>query len=105
MSLESMDELNQKIYEQCSYKSGPVYLGDFITSKTDLEFDNYGNAPKAFLAQLGIPATEWDKLGSVYVLRSCVLTPYLTSNVAYDEFWGIFSNTMRKILRLIVKSK
>ena len=105
MSLESMDELNQKIYEQCSYKSGPVYPDDFITSKTDLEFENYGNAPKAFVAQLDIPATEWDKLRSVYVLRSCVLTPYLTSNITYDKFWGIFRNTMHKILRLIVNSR
>ena len=26
------------------------------------------------------------------------LTPYLTSNVTFDEYWGNFMNTMRRIL-------
>lgn len=37
-SLEAMDKLNQKIYEQCSYNSGPVFNDDWITSKTDLAY-------------------------------------------------------------------
>jgi len=38
--------INHKIYEQCSYRSGPVHADDFITSKTGLSFDNYGDAPR-----------------------------------------------------------
>jgi tyrosine decarboxylase len=37
-SIEAMDKLNQKIYEQCSYNSGPVFNDDWITSKTDLAY-------------------------------------------------------------------
>ena len=38
--------INHKTYEQGSYRSGPVYADDFITSKTDLSLDNYGDAPR-----------------------------------------------------------
>jgi tyrosine decarboxylase len=104
-SLKAMDELNQKVYEQCSYNSGPVFYDDWITSKTDLAYEDYGDAPKAFVAKLGIPAEEWDTVRSVYVLRSCVLTPFLTHNTTYDEYWGNFMKTMQKKLGVIVNSQ
>ena len=104
-SLEAMDELNQKIYEQCSYNSGPVFNDDWITSKTDLAYVDYGDAPKPFVARLGIPAEEWDAVRSVYVIRSCVLTPFLTNNTTYAEYWGNFMNTMRNVLAFVVNSE
>jgi len=73
--LEAMNELNQKIYELCSYKSGPVYYHRFIASKTDLSYQEYGNAPKTFVANFDIPEKEWNRVRSVFVLRSCVLIP------------------------------
>ncbi|KYK34635.1 MAG: tyrosine decarboxylase [Theionarchaea archaeon DG-70-1] len=101
-SLEKMNELNQTIYDHCSYKAGPVYADSFITSKTELSVDNYGNAPVTFITNLGIPPSEWDKIQSVYVLRSCVLTPYLTCHTTFEEYWDNFMNTMKKILKSIV---
>jgi len=101
-SLEAMDKLNQKIYEQCSYNSGPVFNDDWITSKTDLAYEDYGDAPKPFVARLGIPAEEWDAVRSVYVIRSCVLTPFLTNNTTYAEYWGNFMNTIRDVLAFVV---
>ena len=103
-SLEAMDKLNQKIYEQCSYNSGPVFNDDWITSKTDLAYADYGDAPKPFVARLGIPAEEWDAVRSVYVIRSCVLTPFLTNNTTYAEYWGNFMNTMRNVLAFVANS-
>lgn len=103
-SLKAMDEVNQKVYDRCSYKSGPVYSDSWITSKTNLSFDNYGDAPRAFVAKLGIPADEWDRVKNVYVLRSCVLTPYLTRGATYTGYWNNFMNTMQKTLGLVVKS-
>lgn len=103
-SLEAMDKLNQKIYEQCSYNSGPVFNDDWITSKTDLAYADYGDAPKPFVARLGIPAEEWDAVRSVYVIRSCVLTPFLTNNTTYAEYWGNFMNTMRNVLEFVANS-
>ncbi|HNY73861.1 MAG TPA: pyridoxal-dependent decarboxylase [Syntrophales bacterium] len=97
-SLEEMNRLNLAIYEQCSYKAGPVYLSDFIMSKTALSREEYGDAPAAFIEKFGIAAGEWDRLESVYVLRSCILTPYLTSNTTYEEYWRNFMQAMERAI-------
>ena len=98
-SLRAMNELNQRIYEECSSRLGPVYVDDFITSKTELGFDRYGTALTTFAVKLGIPVTELESVGHVFVLRSCVMSPYLTSETNYEEYWGHFMNTVVKILK------
>ena len=97
-SLDEMNRLNQAIYEQCSYKSGPVYVNDFITSKTSLTREEYGDTPRAFVEKFGIGAAEWDRLESVYVLRSCFMTPYFTKNTTYEEYWLNFMNAMTRAI-------
>ena len=97
-SLERMNALNQAVYEQCSYKSGPVYVNDFITSKTALTREEYGETPRAYVERFGIGAGEWDRLGSVYVLRSCILTPYLTGNTTYEEYWRNFMGAVTRAI-------
>ncbi len=100
-SLDAMNELNQKIFDKCSYKTGAIYKTDFITSKTELEFDNYGDAPKSFVENCKIPGSEWDKIKSVRVLRACILSPWLISNTDYKQYWGNFINTLKKVLEEI----
>jgi hypothetical protein len=97
-SLEQMNRLNQSIYEQCSYKTGPVYVNDFITSKTALTREEYGETPQAYVEKFGIEAGEWDRIGSVYVLRSCILTPYLTGYTTYEEYWQNFMDAMKRAI-------
>ncbi len=99
VSLKAMNELNQRIYEACSYKSGPIYANDFITSKTALSFDEYGDTPEELASRLGIPDEEWPAVRSVYVLRSCVVTPYLVSNTTYERYWQNFLKAMFKALK------
>ena len=100
-SLKAMNNLNQAIYEQCSYKSGPVYTSDFIASKTALTREEYGDTPQTFVQKFGIGDSEWDRLGSVFVLRSCILTPYLTSNTTYREYWQRFIEAMERAIRRV----
>jgi tyrosine decarboxylase len=97
-SLDQMNRLNQSIYEQCSYKSGPVYVSDFITSKTALTREEYGGTPRAYVEKFGIEAAEWDRLESVYVLRSCFLTPYLTGHTTYEAYWQNFMQAMTRAI-------
>jgi tyrosine decarboxylase len=97
-SLKDMNALNQYLYERCSYKSGPLYTNDFITSKTSLTEEEYGNAPLSFVKRFGIDVSEWKHYGSVAVLRSCVLTPYLVNNTTYDTYWGTFLKAMEKAI-------
>lgn len=101
-NLEDMNALNRRIYEECSYKSGPVYHTDFIASKTDLSREEYGDAPRAFLTKFDIPAEEWDRVGSIFVLRSCVLTPYLVNNETFESYWQNFMRTMWRNLNKVV---
>jgi len=97
-SLDEMNLLNQSIYEQCSYKSGPVYLSDFIMSKTALTREEYGETPRSFVEKFGVVAGDWEVRGSIYVLRSCILTPYLTNNTTYEEYWGNFIGAMERAI-------
>ncbi|MGD9717517.1 MAG: aspartate aminotransferase family protein [Sulfuricurvum sp.] len=95
-SLQKMNDLNQDLYERCSYKSGPLYTNEFITSKTALTKEEYGDTPLSFVRRFGIDASEWAREGSVTVLRSCVLTPYLVNNNTYETYWGTFLKAMEK---------
>jgi len=97
-SLQKMNDLNQYLYERCSYKSGPLYTNAFITSKTALTKEEYGDTPLAFVRRFGIDASEWERDGSVTVLRSCVLTPYLVNNNTYETYWGTFLKAMEKAI-------
>lgn len=104
-NLESMNDLNEKIYKLCSYSGGPVYADNWITSKTDLTSGNYGNAPQSFTARLGIPEQEWERVRDVYVMRSCVLTPFLAKHSTYEEYWGNFKKTLKMQITKVIESK
>ncbi|MBN1938657.1 MAG: tyrosine decarboxylase, partial [Candidatus Aminicenantes bacterium] len=99
--LEAMNRLNQAIYERCSYKSGPVYVNDFITSKTALTREEYGDTPRSFVAKFGLREGEWERLGSIYVLRSCIVTPFLTNTITFEEYWWNFWAAMARAVRAI----
>ena len=94
-SLEHMNHLNQKMYELCSYKSGPVYRKNFITSKTILGYEDYGDAPWALACRLGIPEDEWQRVRSLFVLRSAVVTPFLAGHVNFEQYWQGFLDAIR----------
>ncbi|MEW6354788.1 MAG: pyridoxal-dependent decarboxylase [Planctomycetota bacterium] len=103
--LAQMNDLNERIYDQCSYKSGPIYTYDFITSKTSLEYNEYGDAPGEFVGRLGIPRKEWDRVRSVYVLRSCVTTPYLGIAGTREQYIENFVNAIQAKLTMILGGK
>ena len=96
--LEEMNHLNRYLYNQCSYRSGPVYLEDFILSKTILSPDVYEEAIRVFLESIPIAAEELGKVGSVFILRSCLMTPYLTSNQSFAEYKQKFWAALRRHL-------
>lgn len=97
--LAETNRLNRYLYDRCSYRSGPVYLEDFILSKTVLSKDDYDEAVRGILKQLGIPSPEWTEKGELFVLRSCMMTPYLTSNQTFDEYWVKFCDTLTRHLK------
>ncbi len=96
--LSAMNALNAKLYEGCSSKGGPLYAGEFITSKTSLTHEEYGDAPLPFIRSLGLPESEWRRVGSVFVLRSSVLTPNLAGSQAFAAYWDGFLGAMARAL-------
>lgn len=101
-SLEAMNSLNERIYESCSYKSGPVYTQDFIVSKTSLTREEYGDAPFVFAQRFGLAGQEWEKTGFIYVLRSCILNPYLVNNTTFEAYWDNFISAAKKAIEKTV---
>ena len=101
--LDRMNRLNREIYDRCSYRTGPVYEKDFVTSKTTLSAETYGDAPSKFVSSLGVPADAWDDVGEVTVLRSCVLTPFLAHRTTYREYWEAFLDAMRDVLTDVLR--
>jgi tyrosine decarboxylase len=100
--LDAMNNLNQKIYDESSYVSGPVYKNDWITSKTDLAREDYGDAPRNFVKRLGIPEEEWNRVGSVYVLRVCLLNPFISHDEHFDVLWAGFLEILKEKLAMTI---
>ncbi len=96
--LEKMNELNERIYNRCSYVSGPVYQKKFITSKTILTDHEYGDVPGSFVSKFEIPETEWFRVKKVYVLRACIMSPFLANNTTFKEYWSRFIQIMKDIV-------
>jgi glutamate/tyrosine decarboxylase-like PLP-dependent enzyme len=97
-NLDEMNALNEAIYDEASYVRGPVYLNDWITSNTDLSVEDYGNAPEGFVGRLGIPASEWKRVGHVHVLRVCMLNPFISGAGDSGEMWKRFMGIMEEKL-------
>lgn len=100
--LEKMNRLNYELYELSSYMSGPVRMNDFITSHTQFTFDDYGDAPADLVQRLGVDKSVWDAVHSIYIMRACMLTPYLMSSRDADYYWENYKNSITDKLRKIL---
>ncbi len=104
-NLDTMNNLNAALYNESSYVSGPVYMNNWITSKTDLSEADYGGAPKAFVKRLGIPEKEWNRVKSVYVLRLCILNPFISHYDNLEVSWKNYLEIMKGKLELAIRAK
>jgi tyrosine decarboxylase len=101
-NLDRMNALNQELYHHFSYEYGPLYQDDWITSHTELAASTYKNAPREFVERMGIAKSEWDRVGSVTVLRSCVMHPWIALETTYPEQWETFLSIMTSELEGIL---
>jgi hypothetical protein len=49
-------------------------------------------------SRFGIPRQEWDRVGTVFVLRSCLVTPFLERETTFDVYWEDFRFSIEKTL-------
>lgn len=101
-SLVDHNNLNQRIYELCSYASGRTYTKDFMTSSTSLTVDEYGQIPLSYVKKRGFSEQEWKNEGSVYILRSAVMTQFLNDETRFNEYWENLRDVFTQILSEIV---
>lgn len=101
-NLDTMNKLNERLYNESSYIGGPVYMNDWITSKTALSDDDYGDAPKAFIKRLGITEKEWNRVKSVYVLRLCILNPFISHYKNLDISWKNYLDIMKQKIEIAI---
>ncbi len=101
-SLADHNSLNQRIYELCSYASGRAYSKDFLTSSTSLSVDEYGDTPCAYTSLRGFTDEEWQKEGSVYILRAAIMTPFLRDEMRFSQYWSNLRDIFTQILTEIV---
>jgi tyrosine decarboxylase len=97
-SLESMNKLNQAIYDECSYVSGGLMKKDFITSKTVFSPAEYGNTPLDFVRKCGLNDAEWKNTPSVLVLRSTIMTPYLADEAEFRAYFDRLVEILKKVI-------
>jgi tyrosine decarboxylase len=97
-SLDAMNRLNRAIYDQCSFVSGDMMKKDFIVSKTVFSPEEYGNVPLDFVRRCGFDDAEWQKTPSVLVLRSVIMTPYLSDEVEFGAYFDRLVGIMRKVI-------
>ena len=97
-NLKKMNQLNEKIYNECSYVSGPLYNKPFITSKTILTAEEYDDVPKTFLNKLNIAETEFDEIDEIFVLRAAIMTPFFAGKKTFLDYWQEFITTMKSIV-------
>jgi tyrosine decarboxylase len=99
--LKKMNALTLALFDEFQYVGGPVYYEDFLTSHTEFTPDDYGDAPIEFLEALGIPAKEYEKEKSLWILRASLLTPFLDVEKTFDDYWerllDIFKKTIARV--------
>lgn len=101
-SLEAHNKLNQRVYELCSYASGRTYTKDFMTSSTSLSVEEYGQTPKEYALSRGFSEQEWNTVGSVYILRSAVMTHFLRDEIRFNAYWNNLRDVFSEVIGTIL---
>ncbi len=100
-NLDKMNFFNEKIKKFMSYDTSefnrPIHSYDHIVSSTKLSRENYGKAVDEFLKKLGLDLSDEGK--EVFILRSCVMTPYLTKDYTEEDYSGTFIKSLKKTIK------
>ncbi|MGL5244169.1 MAG: pyridoxal phosphate-dependent decarboxylase family protein, partial [Sarcina sp.] len=91
--LAKMNELTYAFYKKVSYFTQP-YANDLILSHTQFAYNDYGDSPVGIVKKCGMTKEEWDKVHTITLLRSCVLSPFLNK----PEVFKYYSDQMDKAI-------
>jgi hypothetical protein len=78
--------------------TGRTYQKNFLTSGTSLTREEYGETPRIYAERIGIERGEWDREGSIYILRAAVMTQFLRDEATFEDYWQDICEEFTKIL-------
>jgi glutamate/tyrosine decarboxylase-like PLP-dependent enzyme len=58
----------------------------FIVSTTDFSYEEYKDSPFKLLKRIGFPREEWEKVQEVKIIRSVIMSPYLTPDYVDENY-------------------
>lgn len=99
-SLQKMNDLNQNIYDACSFVEGSTYTNDIVLSHSSFSNSDYGNAPLNVLKIAGITTDFKDQ--ELIILRSCILSPWLYDHAVAHSFLEKFDMAIESKLAKII---
>ena len=97
-SLEAHNKMNEFLYEKCSVLGAKFQDEDFIVSSTSFTEEEYREAPWAYAKKMGYSRAEWDKVQSIYSLRSTCMGPFLKNKETFDRFAPIMRDYFVKVI-------
>ncbi|NOX37420.1 MAG: tyrosine decarboxylase [Calditrichaeota bacterium] len=99
-SVRRMNAFNQFIKDRFKFQVGrPIHSTDFILSSTELDPSIYRDAPRAFLQSLGVEFQEYQSGTEIFLLRSCILTPYLTMDYIEEDYLTRFVRQLEEVIK------
>ena len=106
-SLKEMNRIDHAIYDELKFDpESVIQRHNFIISSTALTFTQYGLKGSQgiccldeHLAALGIPAEEFEEVGSVKTLRSAVTSPWLAlSRGGNPDYSAAFAAVLKQVI-------
>lgn len=101
--LNTINELNEKMFDRSSYMDGDVYGERFITSHTTFTQEDYGDSPIRFVERMGLTKEEWKKEQKITLLRAAIMTPYLNDDRIFNFYTKEIAKAMEKKLNEIIQ--
>lgn len=101
-SIESMNELNKKVFNYSSYLNGNDFNNTFLTSHTAFSTDDYGDSPLPFVKSIGFTESEWQKVKTITLLRAAIMTPYMNNSELFEYYSNAIKDAIHKRLEEVL---
>jgi len=85
-----------------SFYDSRVYSNLLLTSHTIFKKDTYGDSPVPFIERMGFTKDDWEKVGSVTLLRAAIMTPFLHDTKTFEFYTEGIAKAMGEKLQQIL---
>lgn len=101
-NLDIANKLTDEFYNRKVRAAAQPYNSELIISHTAFDHADYGDSPRDLVLRCGMPASEWERVHSVTVLRSCILSPFLNRPEVFEYYSNEMDKSMVKLLGEVI---